>query len=352
MFNLIDTIKKFNLPFLSYLDVCIDLGTAHTRIGLKDKGVILREATSTGYNDRSKEYLFFGDEAKKIQGKTPDFIKVVNPVANGVISDFDSEVALMQKLFDKGVGPYLSRSVRPPIRIVTNLPSVATEIEQRAVNELMNKISSVKTYCINTPLAIAHGVGVNIFSHEPSFIIDLGAGLIEMAIISGGGIVINKTLKNAGAHMNQLIYNYCYLKYGIMLGENTVEDLKIKLLTFGKDERIHTVRGKSLENGLPKSIRLKSSEIKEALNTNFNQIIDGARELIELSPPEVVEEIYSNGILLTGGLTECEGIDTYFSQELKIDAIIPENAKDATINGLLSLSKKEEDLTRLATDTF
>lgn len=352
MFNLIDTVKKFNLPFLSYLDVCIDLGTNITRFALKDKGIILREASVTGFNDRTKEYLFFGEEAKRIQGKTPEFIKVVSPVVNSVISDFDSEVALQQKFFDKAVGPYLGRSIRPPIRIITTIPSIATEIEQRAVHELMNKLGSVKTFCINKPLAVASGVGINILSHQPSFIIDLGAGLIEMAIISGGGIVINKTLKNAGNHMNHLVYNYCYLKYGIVLGENTVEELKTQLLTFGKEERIFTVRGKSLENGLPKSIRLKSSEIKESLLTNFNQIIDAARELIELSPPEIVEEIYSHGILLTGGMTACEGIETYFSQELKIDTIIPENAVDATINGLIRLGKNEQELSRLATETF
>lgn len=350
MFNFIRSTQKFNLPLFSYFDICVDFGTSNTRIAVKDKGIVLREATIVGLNTKTREYVFYGDEAKKIIGKTPDFIKIIKPIINSVISDFDSQTALMHKFVDKAISPYLQsyRLIKPPMRAVCIVPSIATEIEQRAINEVLAKIGATKIYLIEKPIASAAGSGISIFSHEPHLIVDLGGGLIEMAIISGGGVVVKKTLKNAGEHMNSLIANYCYLKYGIILGEMTTEQLKINLLNFANEERTMTVRGKSLENGLPKSVRIKSSEVKEALLTNYNQIIDGVKELIEMSPPEVVEEIYNRGLILSGELTKIEKIESFFATELKIDVMVSPHAGDSTIHGLLHIIKHNDDLEKLA----
>ena len=139
-----------------------------------------------------------------------------------------------------------------------------------------------------------------------------------------------------------------YLKYGIILGETTCEHLKIYLLNFRQENKAFAVRGKSLENGLPKSVRIKSSDVKEALFSNISQIVDGVKELIEISPPEVVDEIYERGITLTGGLSNVEGIDHFLSEELKIDVIVANNPDDAVIRGLLKLSSNYQDLLRLS----
>lgn len=327
----------------------MDLGTTNTRIAIKNKGIVLREPSVVGLNTKTNEYVFFGQEAKKITGKTPEFIKVQKPLVNGVIHDFDSEVALIKKFMDKAVAPYqTSKLYRQPTRIISIVPSIATEIEQRAVEEVASKIGASKIFLVPKPIAVAAGTGIDIFSHQPNLIIDLGGGLIEMAILSGGGIVVKKTLRNAGEHMNHLISNYCYLKYGIILGEITVEEIKTQLLNFTDTEEGMTVRGKSLENGLPKSIKLKSSEVKEALLSNLNQIIDAAKELIEISPPEVVEEIYNRGVVLAGGITQAPGIENFFTKELKIDSFVRENPQDAVINGLLKLTEHEENLERVA----
>lgn len=169
-----------------------------------------------------------------------------------------------------------------------------------------------------------------------------------MSIISSGGIVSHKTLKTAGDHMNKLIYNYTYLKYGVILGEATCESLKIELLNFTNTEKTTTIRGKSLETGLPKSVRITSSDIKEALLTNFNQIADGIRELIENSPPEILDELLNRGIILTGGLAQIEGIDQFFSKEIKMDVYRIEDVQHATINGLIKLSKNFDHIVKLA----
>jgi len=161
-------------------------------------------------------------------------------------------------------------------------------------------------------------------------------------------VVNEKNIKSAGENMNHLIANYVYLKHGIILGENTCELIKINLLNFTNSEKIITVRGKSLETGLPKSIRLKSSEIKESLTVNFSQIIDIIKELIEISPPEVVDDIYDQGIILCGGLVNIPGIEKYFASELKIDVIKTKSPAETTVVGLLSLGKNFENITRLS----
>ncbi|MEN9327762.1 MAG: hypothetical protein RI947_570 [Candidatus Parcubacteria bacterium] len=349
MSNFIQKLKNFHLPFFSSMRVYFDLGTSTTRIAVKDKGIVLKDPTYLGYNSKIREYIFFGNEAKVIVGKTPDFIKISRPMINGILSDFDAEVALISKFIEKSIYPYFSqhRLIRPTLSALTVIPSIATEIEHKAIQEALNKAGCSEVALVEKSLATAAGCGFDIFSHQPHFIIDLGGGLIELSIISGGGIVAQKTLKNAGDHMNKLISNYMYLKHGIILGEQTSEDLKIGLLNFVNEEKTVTVRGKSLETGLPKSVRVKSSDIKEALLTNFNQIIDAAKELIELSPPEIADEVFNNGITLAGNLSAIKGIDQLFAQELKVESYIAERSLDATIYGLILLDRQPENLFKL-----
>jgi len=348
MNNFTSWLAKIKLPFFSSFEIYFDLGTSLTKIAIKDKGIILREPTFLGYNSRINQYLFFGTEAKSIIGKTPDFIKIVRPVVGGVISDFDAEVILIKKYLEKSVYLYFSNKIIKPIMVgVAVIPSIATEIEQKAVEEALYKNGLSQVFLIEKPLATAAGCNLNIFSHQPNLIADLGGGLIELSIVGSGGIISQKTLKNAGDNMNKLIYNYVYLKYGVILGETTCEELKTDLLNFENTEKTITIRGKSLETGLPKSVRIKSSDIKEALLTNFNLIIDGIKELIESSPPEIVNEVMKQGVILTGGLSQIKGLDKFFEQEIKINVLTSENYQYATINGLIKLARNKEELSKL-----
>lgn len=349
MFNFNESGAKIKVPIFSPFRVCIDMGTSTTKIAILSKGFVLKEATYLGLNTKDHSYIFFGDEAKLIIGKTPEFIKIKRPVINGVIIDFDAQVSLIRKYIEKSVFPYLRNYLflRPPMEAIASVPFVSTEIEKKAVEEVLYKVGFSEVFLIEKPLANAASLKMNMFSHHPIMIVDLGGGLVEMAIISGGGIVSEKTLKNAGDSLNRSIANYVYLKNGIILGENTCEELKINLMNFVNDEKTIIVRGKSLENGLPKSIRLKSSDIREALITPFNQILDATKEMIEASPPEVVDEIYKTGLILTGGLSSIKGIDRFFAKELKMDVILNENSENSTIYGLLNASKHKKDLRKL-----
>jgi rod shape-determining protein MreB len=325
------------------------LGTAKTRIAVKEKGVVFKEASYLGYNERTKEYLFFGNEAKTIHGKTPDFIQIIRPIVNGILSDFDAEVAYINHSLGKAVSPYIPQQLflKSSIRAITCVPTIATEIEQRAIEESLLKADSSSVILLEKAIATAAGCGFNVFSHHPHFIIDLGAGIIELSIISGGGIVAQKTLQHAGEHMDKLIANYIYLKHGLILGDKTCEDLKIELLNFTNEEKATTVRGKSLETGLPKSVKIKSSDVKESLISTFNQIVDTAKELVEISPPEVADEVFKNGIALTGNLASVKGIDSFFSKELKIESYVAQHYADATIYGLMKLDKNQENIYKL-----
>lgn len=348
MLNLTDIFKKIKLPFFSNFEVYFDLGTSITKIAIKDKGVILREPTFLGYNSRNQDYSFTGTEAKTILGKTPDFIRVIRPIVNGVISDFDAEVFLLHKFLERSVYLYSGNGmIKPMMTGVAVVPAIATEIEQKAVKEALLKIGMSRVFMIEKALATASGAGLNIFSHEPTLLADLGGGLIELSVVGSGGILSQKTFKNAGDQMNKVIFNYVHLKYGIILGEATCEELKIELLNFNNTEKTVVIRGKSLESGLPKSAKIKTSDINEALLTNFNQIIDGIKELIESSPPEVVDEVMKKGVVLTGGLSRIPGIDEFFKRELKIEVYCCDKHEFTTINGMIKLTGNNEAFSKI-----
>lgn len=354
MFNFIQKIQNFKIPFLSTIGVFFDLGTSITRIAIKDKGIVLKEPTFLGFNAKSHDYIFFGKEAKNIAGKTPEFIKIIRPLIAGIISDFDAEVELVNYFIQKGVSPYLPKTqiFKPGFKALAHHPSTATEIEQKAVQEVLFKVGCSSVNIFEKAVVNVAGCGFDIFSHEPVMIIDLGGGLIEISIVSGGGIVAQKNILVGGEHMDKLIANYCYLKHGVILGEKTAENLKVTLLNFSNEEKVLSVRGKSLETGLPKSVKIKTGDVREALLNSFNQIIDAVKELIEVSPPEIVDEVFNRGVYLVGGLASVKGIDNFFSQELKIKTIIAENHSDATLRGLINIAKRPENIYKLTGSQF
>jgi len=350
MASIITNLKNLRIPFFSSFYVYFDMGTSNTRIAVGEKGVVYREPSYLGLNTTTKEFLFFGQEAKTIIGKTPDFIKIIRPMSSGILNDFDAQVEYLRHAIDTSVRPYMAEFsiLKPPIHGITCTPSIATEIERKAVVESLQKSGCTQVTLVDRALATAAGCGFDIFSHEPKLVMDLGGGLIEMSVISGGGVVTQKALKTAGNNMNKIVANYTYLKHGLVLGENTCEDLKIKLLNFENQEDTINVRGKSLETGLPKSIKLKSSDIREALISQFHHVVDATRELIENAPPEIADAIFKNGIALTGRIAGIKGIDKYFIEELKIDTYVVDHHADATIYGLIRLNKTPEHLYKIA----
>lgn len=347
-YSILANLAKFFTRALGKIDVAIDMGTSKTRIGIFDKGIVLREPTFIGLNTKTHDYIFCGNEAKELFGKSPNFIKIVKPMVGAVISDFDASVGLLNYFVNKAVKIYFNKSlIHPKINCFCACATSSTEVEQKALREALNKVGFSDVFIVEKPQATAYGANIPIFSNNPFFLIDMGAGLIEMAIIVSGGIVAYKSIKNAGDYMDRLIYNYLHLKYGIIIGEQTAENLKINLFNLTGTDKIIPVRGKSLENGLPKSVRVGSGDIREALINSLNQIIDGAKELMETVPPELIDGIIKNGIILVGAQSGVIGIDKYISNELKIPATVFDRAEDATILGLLKLINDTKNLDRI-----
>lgn len=347
--SIVSKIKTFSAKFLGGAKIALDLGTSMTRIGIFEKGIVLREPTYIGFNAKTNEYLFFGQEAKEIYGKAPHFIHVVQPIKNAIIADFDANVFLMKHFLEKAVFPFfLNKSfIKSKLTGYTVVPASSTEVEQKAIQESLIKAGLSEVLLIEKPLATASGVHTSLFSPVPLFIIDMGGGLIEMAVMIMGGIVTYKSIKHAGKTMDQQIINYIHLKYGVDVGKQTAENIKINLFSLTNEQKSITIRGKSLENGLPKSIRIKSNDIKEALAVSLNQIIDTAKELIETAPPEIIDGIIKSGIIITGDLAHIPGIDAFMTADLKIPVIIPEKPQDTTINGILNLIGTKEHLQRV-----
>lgn len=347
--SILSKLKNLSSFFPVSLKIGLDLGSSNCRIAIYGKGIVLREPTYVGFDTKNNQYLFFGEEAKQICGKAPSYINIIRPIQNGIISDFEATVALITHFIKKSVFPFFSHEklLKPNLIAYTTIPSISTEVEQKALEESLLKSGFSRVFLIEKPLASALGAGHPIFSHQPICLVDLGGGLVEVAVIALGGIVIQKTLKLAGEHLNRLISNYLHLKYGLIIGDLTAENLKIFLLNFEEIDQSLIIRGKSLENRLPKSIKVKSNDVKEALVGHFNQIIDMIRDVLEASPPEVIDEIMKQGIVLIGGLAKIKGLKRLFSSDLKLPVNIPEKPEETTINGILKLIKDEDKLLRV-----
>lgn len=322
--------------------VGIDIGTSMTRIAIDEKGIVLREPTFVGHNVRTGQALFLGDEAKQIYGKAPEFIKVIKPIEHSIISDFDATVALVQEFLKKSVYPYYHASfVRKGLSAYTAVPTSSTEVEQKALHEALIKAGFNSAHLIERPLAAAIGAQLDVFTNKPTFVIDMGAGSVEIAIIIMGGIVSSRVLKTGGDHMDKLIYNYLHLKYGLIIGEQTAETLKNELYSLNDKKGVKAIRGKSLENGLPKSVRVTSADIREALAVPLNHIIDAIKELIETSPPEIIDGMIKSGAVLTGHLAKVPNLDQFIMNEVKMPVSTAKNPEDATIQGIYTLFRKD-----------
>ncbi len=315
---------------------------------MDEKGIVLRESTYVGHNQRTGEALFLGEEAKNIFGKAPEYIKIIKPFENSIISDFDATVSLVHAFLKKAVHPYTHTSfIRRGLIGYAPVPTSSTEVEQKALQEALIKAGFQKAYLVDRPVVTALGAGYDVFTSKPVFVVDMGAGSVEMAIILMGGIVHSRVLKIGGDHLDKLIYNYLHLKYGLIIGDLTAEQLKIELYALDDSKSFKAIRGKSLENGLPKSVRVTSADIREALSVPLNRIIDSMKELIETAPPEIIDGLIRSGAILTGGLAQVPGIDQHIMKEVKMPVVVAKEPLDATIRGIMSLFAHEDKLKRV-----
>jgi len=340
-------------------DIGIDLGTANTFVFVKGKGIIIREASVVARNKKTKEILAIGEKAKKMIGKTPVMIETVRPLHDGVISDYEATVAMLSSFFQQATqnAPFSKRIFRP--RVVLGIPSGVTEVEQKAVQDAALAAGARRAYLIEEPMAAAIGLDLPVEKPQGALLVDIGGGTTEIALISLNGIVIDRCLRVAGDEMDENLINFIKLKYSLLLGQASAEEIKIQLGSAlplgylapkGKEgefkEKQMVVRGRDLESGLPKSIKISAQEVREAITPVVHQIIEQISDVIEEAPPELVNDMVAKGIVLCGGGSLLPGLDKLIAEETKIPVWVADDPQTCVVQGCAKILDDEKMLNR------
>jgi len=323
-------------------DMGIDLGTANILITLKGKGIVLNEPSVVAIDKKTGEIKATGYEAKEMLGRTPETIKAVRPMKDGVIADYTATCLMLKNMFRKVCKKY---NVGKP-RVVVGVPSGITEVEERAVEETISQAGAKEVYLIEEPMAAAIGAGINVGEPSGNMIIDIGGGTTEVAVISLGGIVVSNSLRIAGDELNEDIIEYIKKRKNLAIGETTAEAIKISIgcaLPLMTDTPME-IRGRDLISGLPRNIIVNSSEIMEALSESIFKIINTVKQTLEKTPPELAADLVEKGIYLCGGGALIQNLDNLLSQEINMPVIVAESPLDCVVKGT---GKTLEDLEKL-----
>ncbi len=312
-------------------DMGIDLGTANTLVYIKGQGIVVREPSVVAIRDDSKEVLAVGEEAKKMIGRTPGNIVAIRPMKDGVIADFDVTQSMLSYFIQKAAA---KKGVVSP-RIAICVPFGVTEVEKRAIEEAARAAGARDAYLIEEPMAAAIGAGLKVEEPEGNMVVDIGGGTTEIAIISLGGIVTAKSIRIGGDEFDESIVSYVKKEYNLMIGERTAEDVKINIgSTFKDDQETNMqIRGRDLISGLPKTIEINSTEVRDALKEPISSIVDAIKSTLEKTPPELASDIMENGIMLTGGGALLRGLDKLVKQETGMPVHIAEDPLDCVALG-------------------
>jgi rod shape-determining protein MreB and related proteins len=324
-------------------DIGIDLGTANTLVFVSGKGIAIREPSVVARHKKTKEILAIGTSAKRMLGRTPSLIETIKPLKGGVIADFDAAAAMLTYYIKRvhETGDSINKIPRP--KVVIGIPSGVTEVERRAVADVSVSSGAREAHLVEEPMAAAIGAGAQVLEPEGIFIVDIGGGTSEIAVISLGGIVLGRSIRVAGDEMNEAIINFVKLKYSVLLGEPTSEEIKMAIgsCTDQQKEEYFTARGRDLESGLPKTLKLSSSEIREALTPIIQEIVRNVKDTLEETPPELISDIYKTGIILTGGGSLIRGIDQLISESTEINAMVADDPLTCVVRGCGKLLEDE-----------
>ena len=334
--------------FNSAKDMGIDLGTANTLIYIKDKGVVLNEATVIAYDKRTARIIATGTKAKAMLGKAPKEIVVIRPLADGVISDFDMTTEMLERFIRQALG-----EKRPSgMRIVVGVPSGVTAVEKMAVEEVLTDLGAREVYILDEPTAAAIGAGLDIDSSEASMVADIGGGTSDIAILALGGIVVSTSLRYAGDKFNEAIIQYVRKKKGVLIGDKTAEELKIRVgsALVEKDEdgkeiiKQMSARGRDLISGLPKTFKCTNKDMEAALHESMEMIVDAVKNTVEKAPPEIAADIAEKGMMLTGGGGMIENLDKLIAMKTGMDVAVASQPYEAVA---LGTGKSLDDVEKL-----
>lgn len=315
------------------LDIGIDLGTANCLVYVKGRGITMSEPSVVAINNKTGQILAIGEEARRMVGKTPGHIVATRPLVSGVVSDFDVTEQMLRYFIEKAHEGSFFLHARP--RVVIGIPCGVTEVERRAVEDAGRNAGAGKVYLIEEPMAAAIGIRLPIQDPGGNFIVDIGGGTTEVAVISLGGIVISRSLRIAGDKLNEDIINFAEKEYKLLIGERTAEDIKIKIgSAIPISEKMEAkIRGRNLVTGLPEEITVSDEDIRKAMEKSVREIVKTIKDTVEETPPELIADIMSRGIYLLGGGGLLRGLDKLIEDTVKIKTQIGDDPLTAVVRG-------------------
>lgn len=312
------------------MDIGIDLGTANVIITMENKGMVLNEPSIVAFNKKTNEVIAVGNDAYRMIGRVPEHIAVVRPLSDGVISDYKMTENMITAFIEKVTGQQLFMP-----NIIMCIPSSITDVESRAVIEAAKIAGARKVYLIEEPVAALLGAGVDISKPNGNMVVDIGGGTTDIAVISMNGIVVKTSAKLAGNKLDKAIVKYVGNRYRVLIGEKTAEMVKMAITNIYDPDgnRRFIVKGRHLVRGLPEQIELTDYDIYEAIIDSINEIINAVKAVFEKTPPELVGDIYNNGIYLTGGGALLFGIDKLMSSQIGVKFNVSEDAISCVARG-------------------
>lgn len=313
----------FNNFFGMRKDIGIDLGTATVLVYVQGKGIVLKEPSVVAIDRNTDKILKVGKEAQQMLGRTPGNITAIRPLREGVISQYEYTLRMIQYFIKRACG----NSILAP-RVIICVPSGITEVEERAVVDAATQAGAKNTYLIEEPVAAAIGAGIDISTPNGHMIVDIGGGTTDVAVISLGGVVVSESIKVAGDKFDEAIIRYVRRRHNVLIGERTAEEIKIKVgCAWQRDEpRVIEVKGRCLVQGLPKVVQISSLEMPDALEEPITAILEAVCTVIERTPPELVGDILYNGIVMTGGGSLLYGLDRLIANVTGIKTRIADKA--------------------------
>ncbi len=323
-------LKKFFGLFSK--DIGIDLGTTNVRVYVRGRGLVINEASVVAVNLRNDQIVAIGNNALRMMGKSPSHISVVKPLNHGVISDFEVTEKMLKLIFEKVHRDTFTLVPRP--RVVASIPLDVTEVEKKSLEDVILQAGAREVFLVERPVAAAIGVRLPIQESIGNLIVELGGGLSEVAVISLNGIVAKKSLKMGGELLDKNIIGYVREKFGILLGDQTAEEIKIKIgSAFNNKNQEIRAKGRDLVKGLPKEIVINEEQVREAIMPSLKTVIEGIHETIEATPPELVSDIYERGIILSGGGAQLPGLDKLVQKRINIPVMVTDDPSTAIIRG-------------------
>ena len=323
------------------MDIGIDLGTANMVVSMNKKGIILNEPSVVAYHRYKKEVIAVGMDAYKMIGRTPDYITIVRPLADGVISDDGMAEVMIKELILKVLG---NQQIRP--RIVLCIPSFITDVESRAVIEAAMGAGSRKVYLIQEPIAAMLGADIDVSKPVGNMVVDIGGGTTDIAVVSLNGVVVSNSVTTAGNKFDQSILKYVSNRYKMLIGERTAEYIKMNIANVfnpGVKKKLK-IGGKNLYTGMPQTMEISELDVHLAIEEHVTVIIDAIRSVLEQTPPELIRDIYDNGIVLTGGGALLGKLDVLINTELGLKCRIAVDSVTCVAKGTAIAYDKMDSL--------